>query len=613
MARLKRRMATLRVGDPLDKNTDIGAINSAEQLAKIRELSDIGEAEGAGRWSPPCELPKHGFWFPPTLFTDVTQAHRIAREEIFGPVLSVLTFRTPDEAVEKANNTPYGLSAGVWTDKGSRILWMANKLRAGVVWANTFNKFDPDQPVRRLQGVRLRPRGRPPRPRGLPARVSDREPRRRPQDLQALHRRRSSRARSPGTPTSSTTPRGSFVANAALASRKDARDAVLAARAAFGGWSGRTAYNRAQILYRVAEIMEDRRPQFVEAVRQSEGLTPTQAGKVVDAAIDRLVWYAGWADKITQVVGNANPVAGPYFNLSTPEPTGVVAVVAPQQSSLLGLVSVVAPVDRHRQHGRGAQLVRAPAAGRDLRRGAGHLRRARRGGQHPHRLGWPTPRRGWPPTWTSTRIDLTGVAGDPELARGARGGGRREPQAGTPRPRRRARLDRRARHRADDRRSWRPRPSGTRSASDPRTGHDARVRARIVVLAGPSGAGKSRLAERLGLPVLRLDDFYKNGDDPTLPRITEGANAGHRRLGPPGLVAARRRGGRDRASCAATGSAEVPVYDIAQDGRYGSQQLDLGEHRLFVAEGIFAQEVVARVPRRAGCSRRRTACASTRW
>ena len=138
--------------------------------------------------------------------------------------------------------------------------------------------------------------------------------------------------------------KGRFVANAALASRKDARDAVLAARSAFGGWSGKTAYNRGQILYRVAEVMEDRRPQFVEAVRQSEGLTPTQAGKVLDTSIDRLVWYAGWADKITQVAGNANPVAGPFFNLSTPEPTGVVAIVAPQQSSLLGLVSVVAPV-----------------------------------------------------------------------------------------------------------------------------------------------------------------------------------------------------------------------------------------------------------------------------
>ena len=138
--------------------------------------------------------------------------------------------------------------------------------------------------------------------------------------------------------------KGKFVANAALASRKDARDAVVAARGAFKGWSGRTAYNRAQILYRVAEVMEDRRPQFVEAVRQSEGLTAARANAAVDEAIDRLVWYAGWADKLTQVVGNANPVAGPFFNLSTPEPTGVVAVVAPEESSLLGLVSVVAPV-----------------------------------------------------------------------------------------------------------------------------------------------------------------------------------------------------------------------------------------------------------------------------
>jgi acyl-CoA reductase-like NAD-dependent aldehyde dehydrogenase len=138
--------------------------------------------------------------------------------------------------------------------------------------------------------------------------------------------------------------KGRFVANAAKASRKDARDAVQAARSAFKGWSGRTAYNRAQVLYRVAEVMEDRRPQFLEALRQSEGLSPAKATTALDQAIDRLVWYAGWADKLTQVVGNANPVAGPFFNLSTPEPTGVVAVVAPEESSLLGLVSVVAPV-----------------------------------------------------------------------------------------------------------------------------------------------------------------------------------------------------------------------------------------------------------------------------
>ena len=146
LAKLKRRMATLRVGDPLDKNTDVGAINSAEQLARITDLSQVGEKEGAEAWSPPCDLPSTGFWFRPTIFTGVSQAHRIAREEIFGPVLSILTFRTPAEAVEKANNTPYGLSAGVWTEKGSRILAIADQLRAGVVWANTFNKFDPASP-----------------------------------------------------------------------------------------------------------------------------------------------------------------------------------------------------------------------------------------------------------------------------------------------------------------------------------------------------------------------------------------------------------------------------------------------------------------------------------
>src|SRR3954463_14891616 len=146
IAILQRRIGTLRVGDPLDKNTDIGAINSAEQLARIKELSDYGEQEGAQRRQPACELPDRGYWFPPTVFTDVSPAHRIAREEVFGPVLSVLTFRTPDEAVAKANNTTYGLSAGIWSEKGSRILKIANQLRAGVVWANTFNKFDPTSP-----------------------------------------------------------------------------------------------------------------------------------------------------------------------------------------------------------------------------------------------------------------------------------------------------------------------------------------------------------------------------------------------------------------------------------------------------------------------------------
>ncbi|MEP6910317.1 MAG: aldehyde dehydrogenase family protein [Actinomycetota bacterium] len=144
--KLKRRLQTLRVGDPLDKNTDVGAINSQAQLEKIQELVASGEEEGAEIYQPPCRLPEKGYWFVPTVFTDVAQSYRIAQEEIFGPVLSVLTFRTPDEAVEKANNTPYGLSAGVWTEKGSRILAMAQRLRAGVIWANTYNRFDPTSP-----------------------------------------------------------------------------------------------------------------------------------------------------------------------------------------------------------------------------------------------------------------------------------------------------------------------------------------------------------------------------------------------------------------------------------------------------------------------------------
>jgi aldehyde dehydrogenase (NAD+) len=146
IAKLKQRLMVLRVGDPMDKNTDVGAINSAAQLARIRELVDAGVAEGAKLFQAPGRLPAKGFYFKPTLFTGVTQSHRIAREEIFGPVLSILTFRTIDEAVEKANNTAYGLSAGVWTDKGSRILKLSTELKAGVIWANTFNKFDPASP-----------------------------------------------------------------------------------------------------------------------------------------------------------------------------------------------------------------------------------------------------------------------------------------------------------------------------------------------------------------------------------------------------------------------------------------------------------------------------------
>lgn len=143
---LKRRMAALRVGDPLDRNTDVGAMISRSRLNRVREIARSGAAEDAEAWSPPCRLPERGYWFPPTVLTDVSQAHRMAREEVFGPVLSMVTFRTPAEAVEKANNTPFGLAAGVWSEKGSNVLAVAGRLRAGVVWANSFNRLDPASP-----------------------------------------------------------------------------------------------------------------------------------------------------------------------------------------------------------------------------------------------------------------------------------------------------------------------------------------------------------------------------------------------------------------------------------------------------------------------------------
>ena len=144
--RLTNRLHTLRLGDPLDKNTDIGAINSREQLERIQELVQSGIEQGATLVQAECELPARGFYFPASFFTNVHPSHRIAREEIFGPVLAIMTFRTPEEAIDKANNTPYGLSAGVWTAEGSKNMWVAQHLRAGVVWCNTFNQFDPSSP-----------------------------------------------------------------------------------------------------------------------------------------------------------------------------------------------------------------------------------------------------------------------------------------------------------------------------------------------------------------------------------------------------------------------------------------------------------------------------------
>ena len=364
LARLKRRMSTLRVGDPLDKNTDIGAINSAEQLARIRELSDIGEAEGAGRWSPPCELPDARLLVPADALhrRHPGPPDRPRGDLRAGAVGADLPHARPRRSRRPTTRrTACPPASGPTRARGS-CGWPTSSRRRGL--GQHVQQVRPDQPVRRLQGVGLRPRGRPPRSGGLPegwpamSRIDVRK-------TYKLYIGGAFPRSESGHSYAVNDSKGRFVANAALASRKDARDAVVAARKAFPGWSGTTAYNRAQILYRVAEVMEDRRPQFVEAVRQSEGLTRRSRRQGASTtAIDRLVWYAGWADKLTQVVGNANPVAGPFFNLSTPEPTGVVAVLAPQESSLLGLVSVVAPGRRHRQHRGRRVVVRPPAAGR---------------------------------------------------------------------------------------------------------------------------------------------------------------------------------------------------------------------------------------------------------
>ena len=301
------------------------------QLDRITELVESGKDEGAEIYQPPCRLPEKGYWFAPTVFTNVAQSYRIAQEEIFGPVLSVLTFRTPEEAVEKANNTPYGLSAGVWTEKGSRILWMADQLQGRRRLGEHVQPLRPGVAVRRLQGVRLRPRGRPPRARAV-SELRGRGVRRFRLPLLLVggaialllgdHRFGSvAVSRLPVKKTYKLFIGGAFPRsesgrtyeaegqNVARASRKDARDAVVAARKAVPGWAGATAYNRGQVLYRLAEMME---------TRAADLAAVCSGKKEVEAAIDRVVWYAGWADKLAQVIGSSNPGLRPVLQLLDP-------------------------------------------------------------------------------------------------------------------------------------------------------------------------------------------------------------------------------------------------------------------------------------------------------
>ena len=368
--KLKDRMRTLRVGDPLDKNTDVGAINSKMQLDKITELVASGEKEGATRFTPSCALPNKGYWFIPTMFTDVSQSHRIAREEIFGPVLSVMTFRTPDEALEKANNTMYGLSAGVWTDKGSKSFWMATRLKASVDVGEHVQQVRSELAVRRLQRAASAARAAG-RACSLTSRSTDGraeqecidhgaaggpEPRPRlarskrragldPQGLQDVRGRRVPGARSEsGRYTQVAETKGSTsMENVPRASRKDGRDAVVAARAALDGWSARTAFNRGQILYRLAEMLDARKGELATSLVRG-GLADDKARAEVDATIDRAIAYAGWTDKYQSLFSSLNPVGGPHFNFTSPEPMGVVAIAAPTRPALLGLAGAILPV-----------------------------------------------------------------------------------------------------------------------------------------------------------------------------------------------------------------------------------------------------------------------------
>ena len=355
-------MTTLRVGDPLDKNTDVGAINSQAQLERIRELVASGEEEGAEIYQPAVRAARDaatGSRRPSSRTSRRATGSRRRRSS--GRCSPCSRSARPRRRVEKANNTAYGLSAGVWTEKGSRILWMAERLRAGVVWANTFNRFDPASP---FGGYKESGFGREGGRHGL-------EPYLRFDSMSRLPVKKTYKLFIGGAFPRSESGR-TFEAeghNVARASRKDARDAVNAARGAFPAGRAATAYNRGQVLYRLAEMMEAR----------AADLAAVCTGRTeVEAAIDRVVWYAGWADKLAQVLGSSNPVAGPYFNFTVPgadrrrrDPRTRRA--AARRSRLAARARA-----RRRQHRRRRRLRDAPGGGGRARRGDRDLRRSRR-------------------------------------------------------------------------------------------------------------------------------------------------------------------------------------------------------------------------------------------
>ncbi|MEY2733713.1 MAG: hypothetical protein RL340_772, partial [Gemmatimonadota bacterium] len=368
VAKLRARMETLRVGPPLDKAVDMGAIVSSEQLARIRTLCATGQAEGATMWQPSTPVPTTGCFFPPTLFTEVAPASTIAQEEIFGPVLVAMSFRTPEESVALANNTPYGLAASVWTENVNLALDIAPKLKAGVVWVNATNLFDA---AAGFGGYRESGYGREGGREGMweylaPVTAPSAGPRRAAASVRAKGKGSRRVAATPITealPAIDRTPKlfiggkqarpdsgyarvivdskGRRIGEVGEGNRKDLRNAVEAARAAVGGWSRSTAHLRAQILYYVAENLAARREEFAARLRAMTGATAAAARAEVEASVDRLFTYGAWADKWDGAVHHV-PIRG--IAIAMPEAIGVVGVAAPDEAPLLGLVSTIAPL-----------------------------------------------------------------------------------------------------------------------------------------------------------------------------------------------------------------------------------------------------------------------------
>ena len=360
--KLRARMEKLRVGKPLDKAVDMGAIVAPEQLERISQLVQQGKAEGATMWQPSWSVPRHGCFYPPTLFTNVEPASTIAQVEIFGPVLVAMTFRTPEESVALANNTPYGLAASVWSENINLALDIAPKLKAGVVWINATNLFDA---AAGFGGYRESGYGREGGREGMYEYLTKDGGRRR----KAAAPRRTAPASVLPAPSPSSVPsvdrtpklfiggrqarpdsgysrvivdpKGKRVGEVGEGNRKDIRNAVEAAHAGAKAWGKATAHLRAQVLYYIGENLDARGDEFAARLRAMTGATASQARAEVQASVARLFSYGAWADKWDGAVHSV-PIRGVALQMH--EPIGVVAVAAPDEAPLLGFVSAIAPL-----------------------------------------------------------------------------------------------------------------------------------------------------------------------------------------------------------------------------------------------------------------------------